>query len=87
MAAAAWALKFGGDFFLVHRPERLAQLCVAGAAHGLELKRLSLLRHKKDAPVALVLLQLRKGAKPGLIWEEQYLWEPDGTPSRAYQKI
>ena len=87
MQAAARSLKFGGDFFLVHRPERLAELCAAGAAQGLEAKRLSLLRHRQDGPVALVLLQLRKGAKPGLIWEEQYLWEADGTPSGAYQKI
>ena len=25
--AAGWALRYGGDFFLVHKPERLAELC------------------------------------------------------------
>lgn len=85
--AAAWALQWGCDFFLVHRPEKLAQLCACAAQNNLEPKRLRLVRHKKDAPVSLVLLQCRKGAKPGLIWEEMYLYETDGTPSQAYRKL
>ena len=85
--AAAWALKYGGDFFLVHRPERLAQLCALGSAHKLEAKRLCLLRHRADAPVNLVLVQLRKGGKPGLRWEELCLHGPDGTPTKEYLEI
>jgi tRNA1(Val) A37 N6-methylase TrmN6 len=86
-AAAAKALKYGGDFFLVHRPERLAEICSLGASHGMEAKRLCLVRHKKDGPVTLILLQLRKGGKPCLLWEELYLQEPDGSPSAAYKHI
>ena len=85
--SAAWALKFGGDFFLVHKPERLAQLIAVGAAHSLEAKRLCLLRHRPDAPVNLILLQLRKGAKPSLRWEEIVLHNADGSPSPAYHEI
>ena len=62
--AAAWALKYGGDLFLVHKPERLAELIAAAAAHKLEAKRLGLLRHRPDAPVNLILLQFRKGLFP-----------------------
>lgn len=47
MKAASWALKFGGDFFLVHRTERLAQLICLAAREGLECKRLCLLRHRE----------------------------------------
>ena len=86
-SAAAKALKYGGDFFVVHRPERLAELCACGASLGLEAKRLCLLRHRADGPVALVLLQFRKGAKPGLVWEELCLHDPDGTPTDAYRQI
>ena len=32
----SFLLKFGGDFFLVHKPEKLAQLCYEASAHGLE---------------------------------------------------
>jgi len=85
--SAAWALKFGGDFFLVHKPEKLAELIAAGSRYKLEAKRLCLLRHRPDAPVNLVLLQFRKGAKPGLSWEEILLHNADGSPSSKYNEI
>lgn len=87
MDAAAYALKFGGDFFLVHRPERLGELIAAGAECSLEAKRLCLLRHRQDGPVSLILLQFRKGAKPGLSWEELALRLPDGSPTPACREI
>ena len=87
MRSAAWALKYGGDFFLVHKPEKLAELCAAGSKHGLEAKRLLLLRHRPGSPVALILLQLRKGAKPGLIWEEEILFLEDGSPTDYYRTL
>lgn len=85
--AASWALRYGGDFFLVHRPERLAELFACASLAKLEPKKLCLLRHRADGPVALVLVQCRKGGKPGLSWEEIYLYETDGTPSRAYREL
>lgn len=86
-AAAATALKFGGDFYLVHKPERLAQLCACAANAGLEPKRLRLIRHSPEKPVSLILLSCRKGAKPGLIWEESCLKESSGEPSEYYKRI
>lgn len=86
-AAAAFSLRYGGDFFIVHRPERLAELCACGAKHHLEPKRLRLLRHRKGGPVSLVLLQCRKGGKAGLLWEEVYLHEDDGSPSDYYRTL
>ena len=87
MEAAARALKFGGDFFLVHKPERLAELICTAGAQKLEAKRLCLLRHRENGPVALVLLQFRKGAKPGLTWEEWSLHTLDGTPTEDYRRL
>lgn len=87
MTAAAWALRYGGDFFLVHRPERLAEIFACGTQHTLEPKRLRLLRHRTDGPVSLVLVQLRKGAKPGLIWEEESLHDPEGQPTAYYREL
>lgn len=85
--AAAWSLQYGGDFYLVHRPERLASLfCYAGNA-GLEPKQLCLVRHDPDAPVSLVLVKCRKGAKPGLVWEDLILFDRDGAPTPAYREI
>lgn len=86
-SAAGWALKYGGDFFLVHRPERLAELFACAGKNRLEPKRMCLLRHKTDGPVTLVLLQFRKGANPGLRWEEAALYNPDGTPTDYYRSL
>lgn len=85
--AAAWALKFGGDFFLVHKPQRLAELIARGSENGLEAKRLCLVRHQAGGPVNLILLQFRKGAKPGLSWDELVLRDERGAPTRAYRDI
>lgn len=87
MASAAWALKYGGDFFLVHRPERLAEIIALSAKHSLEAKRLCLLHHKEGSPINLILLHFRKGAKPGLIIEEQSLFHTDGTPTDYYKSV
>ena len=85
--SAAWAVKYGGDFFLVHRPERLAEIFACAARHSWEPKRLCLVRHKPDAPVSLVLIQCRKGGKPGLLWEDLILHNSDGSPTEAYRKL
>ncbi len=85
--SAAWALKYGGDFFLVYRPERLAELFAQACREKLEPKRLCLVRHKPADPVSLVLVQCRKGAKPGLKWEELYLFHADGQPTDQYRTL
>lgn len=85
--SAALALKFGGDFYLVHKPERLAEIFSTACKNKLEPKRLCLLRHKEDGPVSLVLIQCRKGAKPGLLWEDMVLYDRDGHPTDDYRKI
>ena len=79
--AAAHALKFGGDFCVVHKPENLAHLIACAAARGMEAKRLLLLRHRPESPASLVALQFRKGGKPGLKIEEATLWDSCGNPT------
>ena len=85
--AAAWSLKFGGDFFLVHKPERLAELIAKAAVYKLEAKRLLLLRHKENGPITLIFLHFRKGAKPGLIIEEQSLFTTENHPTSYYKQV
>ena len=86
-AAVGRNLKYGGDFFLVHKPERLGQLIACGAKHNLEAKRLRLIRHKEGGEISLILLSFRKGGKPGLILEEDFLFHTDSTPSDYYKTV
>ena len=85
--AADWALKYGGDFFLVHKPERLAELFSCAVSHNLQPKKLCLVRHRTDGPVSLVLVQCRKGGKPGLVWQEQALHDSRGNPTEFYRTL
>ena len=85
--AAAKALRYGGDFFLVHKPERLAQLIGCGAKQGLEAKRLLLLHHKEGSDISLIFLSFRKGGKPGLIIEEESLFDRNGQPTDFYRSV
>ena len=87
LQTAAWALKYGGDLFLVHRPERLGELLHTAGTLRLEAKKLCLVRHRPDTLPSLILLQLRKGARPGLSWQEWTLFDDDGAPTELYQKI
>ncbi len=87
-SAAAWLLRTGGDFFLVHKPERLADLLVLARVHHLETKTLQTVCHRPGDPPALVLLHCRRGGKPGLrIPAPIALWETDGSPSAHYRRI
>ena len=86
-SAAASALQYGGDFYLVHKPEKLAQLIACGAAKGLEAKNLLLVRHKEAGPIALILLQFRKGGKPGLLLHERCLFDSRGEPTDYYREV
>ena len=85
--AAAKALKYGGDFFLVHKPEKLAQLIVCGAAVALEAKNLTLVRHKEGGPIALILMQFKKGGKPGMQLHERCLFDALGNPTAYYKGV
>lgn len=86
-AAAAKAVKFGGDFFLVHKPERLAELIVCGGKENMQAKRLQLVRHKEGGEISLILLHFRKGAKPGLIIEEATLFDQNNNPTPYYKTV
>lgn len=87
MQSAAWALKYGGDFYLVHRPERMAELFTCATNYKLEPKRLLLLRHRANSDISLILVQCRKGASPGLQIEEACLYDNQEQPTNYYRKL
>ena len=87
MRSAARALKFGGDFYLVHKPDKLAQLISLAAPFCLEAKELTLLRHKADGPISLILLKFRKGAKSGLLLREHCLFDSRGEATGYYREV
>lgn len=86
-AAAGKMLKYGGDFFLVHKPERLAEICALTVKYKLQPKRLRLIRYRPEGEISLILLACRKGGKPGLIWEERCLFDHQQQPTEYYRTL
>ena len=83
---AAWLLPSGGTFSLVHRPERLCDLFWELRSNGMEPKRIQFVRHKADAPVCLVLIEARRGGKPGLTYLPDFIeFHSDGSETEAYR--
>lgn len=86
--AAAFLLKTGGSFCLVHKPERLAQVFASMSAHGIEPKRLRMVCHRADSAANLVLVEGRRGGKPGLSVEPTLvLREADGSETEEVRRI
>lgn len=86
--AAGRLLRWGGAFCLVHKPERLTDLLCALRGEGLEPKRLRLVSLRPERAPSLLLLEARRGGKPGLAVEEPLILEnPDGSPTAELNRI
>lgn len=87
-AAAQWLLRTGGGFSLVHRPERLGEVFACMSAHGIEPKRLRCVQPRAESAPSLVLVEGRRGGKPGLKIEPPLILStPDGGESDEYRRI
>lgn len=87
-AAAQWLLRTGGVFSLVHRPERLSEVLCAMSAHGLEPKRLRCVQARAESAPSLVLIESKRGSKPGLKFlPPLLLTDQAGQESEEYKRI
>ncbi|MEL7604177.1 MAG: methyltransferase, partial [Bacillota bacterium] len=86
--AARWALRWGGSFALVHRPERLSEAFCAMTQAGIEPKRLRLVSHSALKAPSLVLIEGRRGGRSGLKIEAPLvLTDVTGGDSDELQRI
>lgn len=88
LQAAARLLRWGGSFCVVHKPERLTDLLCAARGAALEPKRLRFVASLAENGPSLLLLECRRGGKPGLTVEAPLiLHNPDGSPSPEVNRI
>ena len=86
--AASYLCRTGGAFFMVHRAERLAEIMCLLSENGLEPKRLRLVAHSQMHEPSLILIEARRGGKPGLkIMPTLILRNDDGTETDEVLKI
>ena len=69
IAQAARLLRPGGNFFMVHRPFRLAEIMVLLRAYRLEPKRMLLVHPFVDKETNMVLIEANRGVKPRMTVE------------------
>ena len=65
IAAAAYLLKYGGKFGMVHRPERLCEIVSVMQRYQVEPKRLAFAHHRTDSPPSVLLIEGRVGGHSG----------------------
>ena len=86
--ASAFLLPTGGRFCLVYRPERLSELLVCLHESGLEPKRLRFVSARAESAPSLVLVEARRGGRPGLAVEPPLvLQDADGKESGEVRRI
>lgn len=86
-AAADRVLKFGGRFYVVWRPDRLADLMDAMRKNHLEPKRMTFVHADTATPPSMVLIEAKKGAAPSLILTKPlilYKAPANGAAPRVY---
>jgi tRNA1Val (adenine37-N6)-methyltransferase len=85
---SAKALKFGGKLYMVHRADRLASIVYELKKYKLEPKVLRVVYPKANKEPNLVLIEAKKGAKPGIkIMQPLILNNDDGTETDELKKI
>ena len=70
VSRAAKLLKPGGNFFMVHRPFRLAEIMTVLQAYKLEPKRMQLVHPFVDEEPNIVWIEANRGGKPRLTVEK-----------------
>ena len=78
--AAARLLKYGGLFYVVYRPDRLAELLCACKLHQLEPKRMTLVYPTENHVPCLVLLEAKKNGAPGIFVTKPLIIYRSGKP-------
>ena len=87
-AASAFLCRTGGSVNFVHKPERLSELLCCMTVHGIEPKRLRLVCHRVGSAPNLVLVEGRRGGRPGLKIEPALiLRRPDGGETDEVRRI
>ena len=70
ISQGAKLLKPGGNFFMVHRPFRLAEIIVLMRQYRLEPKRMQLVYPYADKEPNMVLIEGKRGSKPRMTVEK-----------------
>lgn len=84
---AAWALRFGGDLYIVYKADRLLSLFTALANCNLAPKEMTVVFPKLSKGVDVVIVKARKGAKEGLKIKSLVVKDEDGKDTIEFKEL
>ena len=85
---ASYLLRFGGSFFVVHRPSRISDLFASLRKYSLEPKKIRFVQDTVSAEPSLILAEARKGGKSGVkAIPTLIVKNPDGSETDEIKKI
>lgn len=77
--SAARLLKFGGDFYAVYRPDRMADIIASMKLNGIEPKRLTLVYANCNSKPSMLLIKGKRGAKSSMTLTKPFFIYKDGS--------
>ena len=87
-SASKYLLKSKGKVYMIHRPQRLAEICNIFSHYNLEVKKIQLVQPKADLPPSNVLIEARQGAKPHLVMPKPIIvYNADGSYTKEIEDI
>lgn len=86
--SASKLLKFGGKLFLIHRPERIADIVFAMRQNNIEPKRIRFVHPSPKKKASMILIEGQKGARLGCIVESVlYIHDINGNYTDEINEI
>jgi len=85
--SASYALKFGGDLFIVYKVDKMTSLLSSLTKNNLEPKEITLVYPKLSKGVDIIIVKARKGAKPGLITKTLILKDEQNEYTKEYKEL
>lgn len=79
MTAAAQVLKTGGDLFMIHRTDRLAEVVALAEREGLAVKEMILVRPSAEKEPNVFVIRARKGGRQGMKLRTLTVYGQDGS--------
>ena len=88
LTCAAGLLKFGGRFYMVHKPFRLSEIMCKMTAVGLEPKTLRMVYPYADREPNMILIEGRRGGKSGIkVAKPLFIYDGEGKYTHEVASI
>lgn len=87
MKCAAYILRDKGEFFMVHRPSRIVDICCLGRQYGLEVKELQFVSPNREGKPNILLVHMVKGGgREVKMLPPLYVYNMDGSYTDELRK-